>query len=241
MRPTKGMFFLFLLFMLYSSSAQNTTASPSAEILAAAASAFPEYDSGPTFDTILKSGSNFPNPIIIPRTFDTTPGGSVFRAPSYPSPHLTRLVGRSDFVGVGVPLKRWTVPLSGNTFAASIYLVHITSPTVLGKESISAGSDIYVVRAGGPFSYEGHAFRAIDPNFHLFHLNQPYLFFGSRIISGLYKVDSDGSLQIDGSRVSETSQKQHYAKYYEGKTLDTVLQEALDAWSLKTEPERRQK
>lgn len=175
--------------------AQEIPPSPPSHVIAAAQAAFPEYGGGTTFDAILKSGGTLPDPIVIPKSFDPAPGGSVLGAPTYPSPHIASLVGRSDFVALGTPLKRWTYPIVGNSSSVSIYLVHLRSVTIQGKENLVAGRDIYIARAGGPFVYEGHNFRAIDPNFQLFHLNEPYLFFGSQVIPGLYKVDSDRALK----------------------------------------------
>ena len=179
-----------------------------------------------------------PDPIVVPKTFDPSPGGSVFGAAPYPSPHVASLVGRSDFVGIGTPLKRWTYPTVNKSFAVSIYLVRLRSVTIRGKESLSSGRDIFIARAGGPVTYKQHNFRAIDPNFQLFHLNEPYLFFGSQVVPGLYKVDSDRVLKENGGSLEETSLKHAHAAYFSRRTTDDVLKESFAAWTQMTAPKR---
>lgn len=220
-------------------SGQMAASDPPSAVVAAAESSFPEYGNAPTFDQILKSGGPLPSTIVIPRTFDNTPNGSVFGAPQYPSPHVMSIVGRSDFAATGVPTRRWTFPLVGNTFTVSIYLVHVTSVAIPGKDGVMAGQDIYVARAGGPITYKGQVFRGIDPNFQLFHLNEPYIFLGSKIADGIYKVDSDRVLKLEGSSIAETSMKHTYAAYFASKSPAAILDEISDAWALQNRGDRQ--
>lgn len=214
-------------------SAQDSGSSglpPQVEKVAAAA--IPEYSTGANFDTILASGTSMPDPIVIARSYDARPHGSVFGGPNYPSRHLKALVSRSDFVGIGIPVKRWTIPNENNTFAVSVYLVHLTSVTIPGKEDLLAGQDVYVVRAGGGVTYKGHHFRAIDPDFHLFHLNEAYLFFGSQISPGVYKVDSPRTFKVEGNTLSETSVTHSMPGFFSQRTVNSVLNEAYEAWKV---------
>jgi hypothetical protein len=200
------------------------------EVAKAAVTAFPEYDTGTTFDTILQSGTNFPDPIVITRSYDANAKAGVVNPPLYPSHHMKSLVMRSDFVGTGVPLKRWTLPLKENSFAVSVYLVHVTDVAVPGKEGIGSGSDIYIARPGGMVAYHGHNFRTIDPDFELFHLNEQYIFFASQIAPGLYKVDAPRTLKIEGTQVGETSKQHPLGMFYSSRTPDSIMNEARDAW-----------
>lgn len=228
-----------MLTLTLAAQGQLPMTNPPSAVVAAAQSAFPEYENGPTFDEILRSGRSLPATIVIPRTFDTTPNGSVFGAPEYPSPHIMSIVGRSDFAAIGVPTKRWTFPLVGKTFTVSIYLVHVTSAAIPGKDSLIAGQDIYVVRAGGPITYSGQAFRGIDPNFQLFHLNEPYLFLGSKIASETYKVDPDRVLKLEGSSIVETSLRHTYAAHFATKSPAVILSEIADAWTLQNRADEK--
>lgn len=236
MSPSKPSLILGLLLSLpICASSQQ----PPDQLIAAATAAFPEYDQGPTFDAILNSGDTPPNPILIARTFDPTPGGAMYPASRFPSPHITQLVSRSDFVGIGIPLKRWTYPLDKKSFTVSIYLVHLTSVTIPGKDGVGAGRDVFVARAGGPIQHAGHNFRAIDPNFQLFHLNEPYLFFATKLQANLYKVNCDHVLKENEASFEETSQKHPHQTYFRNTSKRDLLEEVFAAWTqLSTHPQK---
>ena len=209
---------------------QGIASDLSPAVATAAKSAFPEYEGGSTFDSILASGTTFPDPIIIIRSYDANPGGGpANQPPLYPSQHIKNLVNRSDFAGIGVPLKRWTFPTSDNTFAVSVYLVHVSTVSIPGKEKVAEGQDIYIARAGGPITYLGHNFRAVNPDFQLFRLNEPYFFFAENIGPNLFKVDAPRTLKIEGSTVKETSEQNALGAFFSTKTPDAILNEARDA------------
>ena len=52
---------------------QDDTSALLAAVTQVAQSAFPEYESGPTFDSILASGTTFPDPIVITRLMALDP------------------------------------------------------------------------------------------------------------------------------------------------------------------------
>jgi hypothetical protein len=231
---------LFLCTWMPSASPQTIQSGPTQETISAAESAFPEYDNGQSFEQILKSfdqpwnesmlGGSVERPIVISRTFDSRPNGSVCCSSSkYPSPLIARLVDRSDFVGIGVPLKSWSYPTTEKSFAVTIYLVRVTSVTIPGTDSIASDRYVYIVRAGGVFQYDGKFFDAVDPDFPLLALNQPYLFFAGRILPGVYKVDAHETLKVDGSSVVETSLAHPNLEYYRRNGIDAILSETLVA------------
>ena len=231
--------------------AQDIPSAPPADVIAAAVSAFPEYDNGQTYDSILKymktppdattRGETIENPIEIQRTSDTQPNAGASGAPVYPSSLIVRLVSRSDFVGVGIPLKRWSYPTKEKSFAVSIVLVQVSVSTMPGKENIAQGSYFYVVRAGGSFTYKGKYFQAIETDLPPLHLNEPSVFFAKQISPGLYKADASGILKVEGSSVVETSLAHRNAEYLHRRSLNAILDEANNAWRQSRTAERGDK
>lgn len=215
--------------------AQANYPAPPTEVVAAAVRSFAEYDTGTSADAILaqggSAGSSPDQPVVLTRSFDPGPGGGVFGAtkPTYPSAHITSLMSRSDFAGVGTPVANWSYPLPNHSFAVTVYLVNVNRVGVPGKEAISTGSTIYIAQAGGQFTINGRSFRAIDTNFQPFRLNEPYLFFGTMLGPHLFKVDSEQVLKTNGESVSEISLRHQYAGFYSSTSVETVLQEAIAA------------
>jgi hypothetical protein len=210
--------------------AQDISSVPKEAVVQIACSSFHEYNPGITFDTVLDSGDNVPNSVEMVGRFDPNPGGGLPRRHSYPSEHIENLVGRSDFVGTGVPIRTWSYPSEGNHFAISLYLVRLTSISIKGPEQLEAGAEIYIARAGGQVSYKGHTILAVDPDFPMFHLNQEYIFFGKQLASGLYKVDSDQSLATENGGVQETATPTRHSALYSTRSKNAVLSEAYAAW-----------
>ncbi len=221
--------------------AQQQAPSPPPNVIAAAISAFEEYDQGTSFASILKSGSTLPKVVVIPQSHDPAPGGAALNAPLYPNPHIARLAAKSDMVIRGVPLARWTYPLEKRAFTVSIYLVRVDSRTIGHPTTVGEGSLIYVARAGGPVVFQGQEFRGIDPHFQLFHLNEPYVFFGRSLTGNLFKVDSDQVLKISGNQVSEASDRGTYKEYYAKRHVEDVLSEALTAKAQMTPQNKEQR
>ena len=203
---------------------------PPPDVVAAATSAFHEYDNGSTFDTYLESGPNVPAQIVIPRTYNPTSNVALpSPRPQYPNDHIAGLVERSAFVGSAVVLKRWTYPTDGNTFTVSIYLSRVVDVAIGTSEHLHNGSLIYIARAGGPVTYKNHEIRGVDPGFHLFHLQQEYLIFGSKIGANLFKVDSDRVLEVHEHRLTETNTQERHKDFYTHRDKADVLAEAISA------------
>ncbi len=208
---------------------------PPNDVVSAAINSFSEYDSGTSADDIVALGGTAglteSAPVIFARSADPDGHNSIYGAAgaSYPSAHVVSLVGRSDFAGVGIPLARWTFPLPRHSFAVSIYLVEVGAIAVPGKDNYVTGAHIYIARAGGPFTVEGRFFRAINPQFQLFHLNEPYMFFGTRVANSLLKVDAEQVLKLDGVSLAEVSTKHQYQDFYKSRKSPDLFGEVAAA------------
>jgi hypothetical protein len=182
------------------------------------------------FDWLLSSGDKIPETVIMEQSFNPTVGGGMPRSKSYPSEHIENLVARSDFLGTGVPIERWSYPTASDHFTVTIYLVHISGVAFGGKEQIISGANIFIARAGGPVAYKGHTINAVDPDFPQFELNHEYIFFGKELCAGLYKVDSDQALLVkDDGTVIEMDSKTRHSAVFSGRDKNSILTEAIAA------------
>jgi hypothetical protein len=224
-----------LSIMLSQLSMSGTTPSvdqaPSPALIAAAQTAFPEYDLGPTLDYVISTTSEPKQSVSVTRSVDPSPGGGPSpTASKYPGAHIKRMVMDADFVGAATILNSWSYPTDKNGFIFTIYLVHVDAVAVGDGGGVKAGQDIYVTRAGGQIEYKGHPAVATDPYFDLFNLKTTYVFFGKRIGSSLYKVNSDGSLEEKDGLVKETNKRNPHSFQYRGRDAKSVLDEAFSAW-----------
>ncbi len=210
---------------------QSIDQAPSQALIAKSQDSFHEYDSGTSIDYIVNTASGPGQTALLTQSFDPEHGGSLKSAStSYPNPHISRMVMDAGFVGTGTTIKRWSYPTAGNKFVMTIYLVHVISVAIGDGGSVKAGQDIYIVRAGGEIHYKGHPVVASDSNFDLFPIKTTYVFFGRKLASNLYKVDSNEALEDDDGLVHESNKRSAHASIYTGRSAASVLTEAFDAW-----------
>ncbi len=230
MRPKSVVLLVFVL-LAHAIGAQIPVNPPS-EVVSLASKVFKEYDSGHTLDQFAASAKP-DSTILIRQTFDPRPGGEVFnpnsKASAYPLRHIRLLTATSDFIGTGIPVKRWSFITDDKEFLFSIYLVQVTEDVWSGADQIKQGSYMYVARAGGILNYQGYKVVAFDPEFQFFRLNDEYMFFGSRVAGSLFKVDSEHTLLLKDGLVSETCRDAHYADLFRGMTKNQLLSEAHTA------------
>lgn len=205
---------------------------PTPSDLTIASQSFGEYATGNNFDSLIASAKTNSKTLILPKTFDPSPHSGPITRSVYPNQHFLELAGRSSFIGVVTLLKRWTYPLADNSFAYSVYLARVEDPVAPGPDSVVKGQLIYIVRAGGSVAYKGFTIHAVDPDFQLFRLNQPYLMFGTQLAPGEYKVDSEQSILVVGNTLAESSTKPHFADLYNQRDITRARTEILASSTL---------
>lgn len=233
---------LVLILLAHAICAEQIPANPPSEVVSLASKVFKEYDSGHTLDQFVASAKP-DDTILIHQTFDPRPGGEVFnpnsKASAYPHHHIRLLTATSDFIGTGIPVKRWSFATDDKQFLFSIYLVQVTEVVWSGADQIQQGAYIYVAHAGGILTYRGHKVVAFDPEFQFFHLNDEYIFFGHRVAGSLFKVDSEHTLLLKDGLVSETSTHVHHAALFRDMTKNQLLSEAHTATQFLKSAERK--
>lgn len=220
------------ILLIVASFAAAQVQKPSQAQIAAASNAFHEYDSGNTIDQVLSTvHPGRPGPIVIKRTYNSYGNGAVLSNPNqYPNQDFINATSTADNAFLGVPLRRWSYPTAGNNFVFSIYAVRVEQ--VLGDDSnsLAPGKIVYIARAGGGIEVNGRDVRGNDPDFHLFHLNENYLFMGKRLANAIFKVDSQHALLIHDDEVLETSTQAHRRDALQGKNRAAVLNEVREGY-----------
>ena len=214
-------------------TAQSDVPPPSDMQINAAADRFHEYDYGYSIDDMiaaLRPGSSN-NSIVISKTYKSHSEGDVYR-PDKPARGLfSYLAEGSDDVVIGTPIKRWSYLTVGKKFVFSIYAVKLSRVLGATPRPMLAGDIIYIARAGGILEQDGRNIRGTDPDFHLLHLNEPYVFFGTMLYPDTYKIDSQHVFLLSGEQVLESSTKSYDSYKLRGKDRAALLAEIEEGLS----------
>jgi hypothetical protein len=119
-----------------------------------------------------------------------------------PNAWLQELAGNSSAIVIGRPYNRISSLTSEQTFVFSDYEFRVEKVLKDSGNLIAASPQVVVTRPGGVVDYGDKTFRAIDPEFQLFHLGERYLLFLTRLPdSGTYKVGASGAFLLKGGTV----------------------------------------
>lgn len=142
-----------------------------------------------------------------------------------PSAWLQELVANSTAIVVGRPYNRVSALTAEQTFVFSDYEFQIEKVLKDSGKHISTSSQIVVTRPGGAIDYGPKSFRAIDPEFQLFHLGERYLLFLTRLPdSGTYKVTAARAFHLEGGLVRPA--KTHPLHVLQSDREDELLERA---------------
>lgn len=222
---------------LVPASAQPVRSQVTPEVLAADSTHFIEYGSSPSLDRQVALPENENKPlIVVSRTIGDkpltgVPDGTVRN-------WLATKAANADLVVLATPLKRYSALTADHSFIFSDYEMRVEQVFKDHTAQLSPGSSIVVARAGGVTTVNGHNVRAIDPEFHLFHIGEPYLLFLYQIPgTGTFKAFADNSFLISGNRA--IAGKTHADKFAQNfQQHAAYLPVVRDAVSFAAEKER---
>lgn len=184
-------------------------------LLAANANDFDEYSIGETAEQQIAKGASYDaehNVFVVVRHIreEVRPRHAV---DSDPLGELKARVANSDAVIVGVPKRRYSALTRTHQFVFSDYEIAVNSIYLDRTSSLVPGAQIVVTRPGGEVKVNGENFRGIEPEFPLFRLDTPYVFFlHLNRTTGVFEVNFSDVYLIQGGQVTEARRRPRMLK-----------------------------